>query len=203
MLKWRIVAKASEIIFAGSVFCPAGKTRLKGAHNPNAYLPTVTLLVCMMAMTTASAPTLAGPFGQSAYAMRDSTGTIQDVAPDWRVVCLDGSDDVFGAITSHRHCRLEKDNFHAIAIMTSRGLTIPLRAARTPCSSVSGNLSVDNQAIHKMPLRKQLVALANGHTLARTYQTPWPECAKLNEYTGLGGFSAALARLKMQWAKFH
>ena len=175
---------------------------MQAARNPAAFLRAVAVLVSLMAMTTAPAPTIAGRFGHPAQAMGDSTLSIHDIAPDWRVICLAGGDDVFGSITTRRHCRLEKDNFHAIAIMTSRGLTIPLRAARTPCNLASGNLTVDDKPIHKMPLGKQLAAMANGHTFARTYQTAWPECAELNEYTGLGGFSTALSRLKQQWAKF-
>ena len=148
------------------------------------------------------ATSFAGLFGRAERPLPRVGGAAIEVAPDWKIVCFGEGEDVFGEATTHKHCRVEKDDFHAIAIVTSRGISIPLRSANTPCGSVSGKITVDGYNVEKKPLREEIVAMSKGHIFARTYQTPWPECAKLFEYTNLAGFPAALSRLKMRWRQF-
>jgi hypothetical protein len=63
-------------------------------------------------------------------------------------------------------------------------------------------MRVDGKSIVKLPLKAKIAALSRGITFARPYQTAWPECQRITEFTGLYRFSAALSRLKVQWRKF-
>ena len=103
---------------------------------------------------------------------------------------------------SRKHCRIEKGGFRAMAVMTDEGLSIPYLPSRPACGSYPGRMRVDGQKIGKLPLKTKLAAMSRGITFARPYQTPWPKCQPMTEFTGLYRFTAALARLKAEWRKF-
>jgi hypothetical protein len=153
-------------------------------------------------LVSSGATSFAGLPGGAQRPVAVASGVVSEVAPDWKIVCFGEGEDIYGDGTAHKHCRVEKDNFHTIAIVTARGLSIPLRSSNTPCRSVKGQITVDGNYVAKKPLREEIAAMSAGHVFARTYQTAWPECAKLDEYTGLEGFPAALSHLKARWRKF-
>jgi hypothetical protein len=160
------------------------------------------LLFCLVAQTMAPANALAGFFENSDRAILDAGGSISRVAPNWKIVCLGRDQDVFGGVTTQRHCRIEKNDFRAIAVITSEGLSIPYRPSRPACLGYSGNMRVDEKSIGKLPLKAKIAAMSQGVSFARSYQTQWPDCQRLIEFTGLYRFSTALARLREQWRKF-
>jgi hypothetical protein len=161
-----------------------------------------TLLVFLVAVTMASTPALADFFGKSDQAILNAGGTVSYVAPNWRIVCLDEGKERFGEVTTHKHCRIEKNDFRAIAVITSEGLSIPYRPSRTACGGYPGRMRVDGKAMGKMPLKAKIAAMSDGITFSRPFQTQWPECDRITEFTGLYRFSTALSRLKAQWRKF-
>jgi hypothetical protein len=161
------------------------------------------LLILLVALTLAPTPSFAGFFGNSDQAILDAGGTISRVAPNWRIVCLGEGMDAFGVVSKHKHCRIEKNDFKAIAVITSEGLSIPYLPSRPACGGYSGRMKVDGVPIGKLPLREKIDAMSHGVTFSRPYQTPWPEkCQQITEFTGLYRFSAALSRLKLQWRNF-
>lgn len=164
--------------------------------------PTGALLVVLLALTLAPPPSFAGFFGNSDQAILDAGGTVSRVAPNWRIVCLGEGMDAFGGVSKHKHCRIEKNDFKAIAVITSEGLSIPYLPSRPACGGYSGGMKVDGASIGKLPLRKKIAAMSHGVTFSRPYQTQWSECTRITEFTGLYQFSAALTRLKTQWRKF-
>ena len=147
-------------------------------------------------------PAFADFFGKSDQAILNAGGTISYVDPNWRIVCLGKGMEPFGEVTTRKHCRIEKIDFRAIAVITSDGLSFPYRPSRTACGGYSGRMRVDGKAIGKMPLKAKIAAMSRGITFSRPYQTQWPECDRITEFTGLYRFSAALSRLKVQWRKF-
>ena len=160
------------------------------------------ILVPVVVLAMAAKPSFADYFGNSDRAILDAGGTISRVAPNWRIVCFGEGGDVFGGVSRHKHCRIEKSDFHAIAVITSERLSIPYRPSRPACKIYSGRMRVDGKPIGKLPRKAQIVAMSHGTTLSRPYQTPWPECRRFTEFTDLYGFSAALSRLKVRWRKF-
>jgi hypothetical protein len=171
--------------------------------RPNIGKLTGTPLILLAALTLAPMQSFAGFFGNSDQAILDAGGTISRVAPNWRIVCLGEGKDAFGVVSKHKHCRIEKNDFKAIAVITSEGLSIPYLPSRPACGSYSGRMRVDGRPIGKLPLREKIAALSHGVTFSRPYQTSWPaKCTKLTEFTGLYRFSAALSRLKAQWKNF-
>ena len=170
--------------------------------RPNTEELTLALVILLAALTLAPTPSFAGFFGKSDQAIRDAGGTVSRVAPNWRIVCFGEGMDAFGDVSKHKHCRIEKDDFKAIAVITSEGLSIPYLASRPACGSYSGRMRVDGRPIGKLPLREKIAAMSHGVTFSRPYQTPWSKCARITEFTGLYRFSAALSRLKAQWRKF-
>ena len=169
--------------------------------RPNIGEQTGALLILLAALTLAPTPSFAGLFGNSDQAILDAGGTVSRVAPNWRIVCLGEGRDAFG-ISKHKHCRIEKNDFKAIAVVTSEGLSIPYLPSRPACGSYSGRVRVDGVAIGKLPPREKIAAMSQGVTFSRPYQTQWSNCTRITEFTGLYRFSAALARLKAQWRKF-
>lgn len=169
---------------------------------PNTVKQLRALLVFLIILMIAPTLSFADIFGNSDQAILDAGGTISKVAPNWRIVCLGEGKDIFGGVTTHKHCRIDKSDFRAIAVMTSEGLSIPYRPSRPACGSYSGKMRVDKKSIGKLPLKAKIAAMSRGITFARPYQTPWPECKRITEFTGLYRFSAALSRLKVQWRKF-
>jgi hypothetical protein len=170
--------------------------------RPNIAEQTGVLLILVLALTQPT-PSLAGFFGNSDQAILDAGGTISRVAPNWRIVCLGEGMDAFGVVSKHKHCRIEKNDFKAIAVITSEGLSIPYLPSRPACGSYSGRMRVDGRRIGKLPLKEKIAAMSHGVTFSRPYQTPWPaKCQQITEFTGLYRFSAALSRLKAQWRKF-
>ena len=161
-----------------------------------------TILVPLVVLAMAAKPSFADYIGNSDRAILDAGGTISRVAPNWRIVCFGEGRDVFGGVSRHKHCRIEKSDFRAIAVITSEGLSIPYRPSRPACMSYSGRMRVDDQPIGKLPLKAQIVAMSHGTTFSRPYRTQWPECQQFTEFTELYRFSAALSRLKVQWRKF-
>jgi hypothetical protein len=159
-------------------------------------------LILFAALALPPAPSFAGFFGKSDQAIRDAGGTVSRVAPNWRIVCFGEGMDAFGDISKRKHCRLEKDDFKAIAVITSEGLSIPYLASRPACGGYSGRMKVDGVPIGKLPLKEKITALSHGVTFSRPYQTQWSKCARVTEFTGLYRFSAALSRLKAQWKNF-
>ena len=105
-------------------------------------------------------------------------------------------------VSKHKHCRIEKDDFKAIAVITSEGLSIPYLPSRPACGGYSGRMRVDGVPIGKLPLKEKIAAMSHGVTFSRPYQTPWSKCTRITEFTGLYRFSAALSRLKAQWRNF-
>jgi hypothetical protein len=161
------------------------------------------LLILVLALTLAPTPSFAGFFGNSDQAILDAGGTISRVAPNWRIVCLGEGMDAFGVVSKHKHCRIDKNDFKAIAIITSEGLSIPYLPSRPACGGYSGRMRVDGEPIGKLPLKEKIAVLSHGVTFSRPYQTSWPaKCRKFTEFTGLYRFSAALSRLKAQWKNF-
>ncbi len=159
-------------------------------------------LLLLAALTLAPAPSVAGFFGNSDQAVLDAGGTVSRVAPNWRIVCLGEGVDAFGVVSKHKHCRIEKNDFKAIAVITSEGLSVPYLPSRPACGSYSGRMRVDGKPIGKLPLKARIAAMSRGVTFSRPYQTPWSKCQRFTEFTGLYGFSAALSRLKAQWRSF-
>ena len=170
--------------------------------RPNIVEQTGALLVLLVALTLAPPPSFAGFFGNSDQAILDAGGTVSRVAPNWRIVCLGEGMDTFGGVSKHKHCRIEKNDFKAIVVITSEGLSIPYLPSRPACGSYSGRMRVDGRPIGKLPLKAKLAAMSHGVTFSRPYQTQWSKCARFTEFTGLYRFSAALSRLKAQWWKF-
>jgi hypothetical protein len=170
--------------------------------RPNIGEKTGALLILFVALTPAPTPSFAGFFGNSDQAIRDAGGTVSRVAPNWRIVCFGEGMDAFGVVSKHKHCRIEKNNFKAIAVITSEGLSIPYLPSRPACGGYSGRMRVDGVPIGKLPLREKIAVMSHGVTFSRPYQTPWSKCTRITEFTGLYRFSAALARLKAQWRNF-
>ena len=170
--------------------------------RPNIGELTGALVILLAATTLAPTPSFAGFFGNSDQAIRDAGGSVSRVAPNWRIVCLGEGMDAFGDVSKHKHCRIEKDDFKAIAVITSEGLSIPYLASRPACGSYSGRMKVDGRPIGKLPLREKIAAMSHGVTFSRPYQTPWSKCTRITEFTGLYRFSAALSRLRAQWRNF-
>ena len=160
------------------------------------------LSVLLTVLTAAPALAFADFLGNSDRDIRQAGGTISRVAPNWRIVCFGEGGDAYGVATPRKHCRIEKGDFRAIAVMTAEGLSIPYLPSRPVCGSYKGRMRVDGKAIGKLPLRAKLAAMSHGVTFARPYQTPWPECEGITEYTGLYRFPAALSRLRAEWRKF-
>lgn len=170
--------------------------------QPNSSEQTRALLI-LLAVLTAPTPSFAGFLGNSDQAILDASGTISRVAPNWRIVCLGEGKDAYGVVSKHKHCRIEKNDFKAIAVITSEGLSIPYLPSRPACGGYSGRMRVDGVAIGKLPLKEKIAVMSQGVTFSRPYQTPWPaKCQQITEFTGLYRFSAALSRLKAQWKKF-
>jgi hypothetical protein len=170
--------------------------------QPNSGEQTRALLI-LLAVLTAPTPSFAGYFRNSDQAILDAGGTISRVAPNWRIVCLGEGKDAYGVVSKHQHCRIEKNDFKAIAVITSEGLSIPYLPSRPGCGGYPGRMRVDGVAIGKLPLKEKIAAMSHGITFSRPYQAPWPaKCQRITEFTGLYRFSAALSRLKAQWKKF-
>ena len=152
----------------------------------------------------AAAPALgyADLLGYSDRDIRAAGGTISRVAPNWRIVCFGEGGDAYGVATPRKHCRIEKGDFRAIAVITSEGLSIPYLRSRPACVSFRGRIRVDGKSIDKLLLRAKLAAMSHGITFSRPYQNPWPGCERITEYTGIYRFSAALSRLRAEWRKF-
>lgn len=159
------------------------------------------LLAFLLALTAAPTPAFADFFGSSERDILEAGGTISEVAPNWRIVCLGEGQDKYGVASRHRHCRIEKRDFRAIAVMTSEGLSIPYLPSRPGCGGYSGKMKVDGRSIGNLPLTAKIAAMSHGITFARPYQN-WPKCKRVTEFTGLYRFSAALARLRAEWRKF-
>ena len=170
--------------------------------RPNIGEKTGALLVLLVALMLAPTPSFAGFFGNSDQAILDAGGTVSRVAPNWRIVCLGEGMDAFGVVSKHKHCRIEKNDFKAIAVITSEGLSIPYLPSRPACGGYSGRMRVDGKPIGKLPLKAKIAAMSHGVTFSRPYQTQWSKCTRITEFTGLYRFSAALTRLKAQWRKF-
>ena len=170
--------------------------------RPNIGEKTRALLILPVALMLAPTPSFAGFFGNSDQAILDAGGTVSRVAPNWRIVCLGEGMDAFGDVSKHKHCRIEKNDFKAIAVITSEGLSIPYLPSRLACGGYSGRMRVDGVPIGKLPLREKIAAMSQGVTFSRPYQTQWSKCTRITEFTGLYRFSAALSRLKAQWKKF-
>ncbi len=170
--------------------------------RPNRGEPTAALLILLATLTLASTQSFAGFFGNSDQAIRDAGGTVSRVAPNWRIVCFGEGMDAFGVVSKHKHCRIEKNDFKAIAVITAEGLSIPYLPSLPACGGYSGRMKVDGVPIGKLPLREKIAAMSHGVTFSRPYQTPWSNCTRITEFTGLYRFSAALARLKAQWRQF-
>ena len=161
-----------------------------------------TLFCLSIALMLAPSMAYAGFFDSNDQWILDAGGSISTVAPDWKIVCLGEGKDEFGEVTTHKHCRLEKDDFYALVVVTSRGISIPLRHSRAHCMGFKSRLTVDSRSITKEPLREQLDALSRGTTFSRSYQALGISCDRLTEFTGLDGFPEALSNLKMWWKKF-
>ena len=170
--------------------------------RPNAVKQVKPLLVFLIVTATAPTPALADLFENSDQTILDAGGTISKVAPNWKIVCFGEGQDVFGGVSIHKHCRIEKSDFRAIAVITSEGLSIPYLPSSPACGSYSGTMKVDGKSMSNKPLKARIAAMSNGITFSRPYQTPWPKCKRYYEFTGLYRFSAALSRLKVQWEKF-
>jgi hypothetical protein len=168
----------------------------------NTVKPLRTLLVFLGAVTITPATSFADFFGKSDQAILDASGTVSEVAPNWRIVCLGEGREVYGEVSRNKHCRIEKSDFRAIAVITAEGLSIPYRPSRPACGGYSGKMRVDGIAIGKLPLRAKIAAMSRGVTFSRPYQAQLLECESVTEFTGLYRFSAALSRLKVQWRKF-
>ncbi|MDP1700637.1 MAG: hypothetical protein Q8L53_06730 [Aestuariivirga sp.] len=170
--------------------------------RPNIGEKTGVLLILSLALTLVPTSSFAGFFGNSDRAILDAGGTVSRVAPNWRIVCLGEGMDAFGVVSKHKHCRIEKNDFKAIAVITSEGLSIPYLPSRPVCGSYAGRMRVDGRPIGKLPLRERIAAMSQGVTFSRPYQNQWSKCTRITEFTGLYRFSAALARLRAQWRNF-
>jgi hypothetical protein len=170
--------------------------------RPNTVKPMKPLLGFLVVLTMAPTPAFADFFQKSDQAILNAGGTVSYVYPNWRIVCLGKGKDFFGEVTTRKHCRLEKIDFRAIAVITSDGLSIPYRPSRPACGSYSGRMRVDGKPIGKLPLKLKIAAMSRGITFSRPYQTQWPKCHGFTEFIGLYRFSAALSRLKAQWRNF-
>ena len=171
-------------------------------NRPNIGEQTGALLILLAALTLAPTQSFAGFFGNSDRDIRDAGGTVSRVAPNWRIVCFGEGMDTFGGVSKLKHCRIEKDNFKAIAVITSEGLSIPYLPSRPACGGYTGRMRVDGVPIGRLPLSEKIAAMSQGVTFSRPYQTSWSKCTRITEFTGLYRFSAALSRLKAQWRKF-
>ena len=125
--------------------------------RPNIAEQTGVLLILVLALTQPT-PSFAGVLGNSDQAILDAGGTISRVAPNWRIVCLGEGMDAFGVVSKHKHCRIEKNDFKAIAVITSEGLSIPYLPSRPACGSYSGRMRVDGRRIGKLPLKEKIAA---------------------------------------------
>jgi hypothetical protein len=170
--------------------------------RPNTVKPMKPLLGLLVVLTMAPTPAFADFFRKSDQAILNARGTVSEVAPNWRIVCLGEGKELFGEVTTRKHCRIEKNDFRAIAVITSDGLSIPYRPSRPACGSYPGRMRVDGKPIGKLPLKAKIAAMSRGITFSRPYQTQWPKCHGFTEFTGLYRFSAALSRLKAQWRNF-
>jgi hypothetical protein len=170
--------------------------------QPSTYKPIKPLLGVLIVLAILPTPAFADFYGKSDQTILNAGGTVSYVDPNWRIVCLGEGMEPFGEVTNHKHCRIEKNDFRAIAVITSDGLSFPYRPSRTACGGYSGKMRVDKKPIGKLPLKAKMVAMSQGTTFSRPYQTQWPECQSITEYTGLYRFSAAVSRLKAQWRKF-
>jgi hypothetical protein len=160
------------------------------------------LLVFLTVLTAEPTLAFADFFGSTDRDILEAGGTVSKVAPNWRIVCFAEGGDAYGVATPRKHCRLEKRDFRAIAVMTAEGLSIPYLPSRPACGGYPGRMRVDGEAIGKLPLKEKIFAMSHGITFARPYQTPWPKCKRMTEFTGLYRFSAALSRLRAEWKKF-
>ena len=160
------------------------------------------LSVLLTVLTAAPALGYADFFGNSDRDILEAGGTISRVAPNWRIVCFGEGGDAYGVATPRKHCRIEKGDFRAIAVITAEGLSIPYLPSRPACRASSDRMRVDGQAIGRLPLKEKIFVMSHGITFARPNQTPWPECLGITEFTGLYRFSAALSRLRAEWRKF-
>ena len=128
--------------------------------RPNIGELTGALVILLAATTLAPTPSFAGFFGNSDQAILDSGGTVGRVAPNWRIVCLGEGRDAFG-ISKHKHCRIEKNDFKAIAVITSEGLSSPYLPSRPACGGYSGRMKVDGKSIGKLPLKEKIAAMSH------------------------------------------
>lgn len=187
---------------------PAGGTGLKSKTimgkliRPNTVKQMKPLLGFLVVLIMAPTPAFADFFRKSDQVILDARGTVSYVDPNWRIVCLGEGEDVFGEVTARKHCRMEKSDFRAIAVITLDGLSIPYLPSRPACGSYQGRMRVDGKPIGKLPLKLKIAALSRGITFSRPYQTQWPKCHGFTEFTSLYRFSAALSRLKTQWRHF-
>ena len=159
-------------------------------------------MVFLAVLTAAPTLAFADFFGNTDRDILKAGGTVSRVAPNWRIVCLDEGGDAYGVATLRKHCRIEKNDFRAIAVMTAEGLSIPYLPSRPACGSYPGRMRVDDEPIGKLPLKEKIFLMSHGITFERPYQTPWPKCKRMTEFTGLYRFSAALQRLRAEWKKF-
>lgn len=202
MRRYYLTGGVVGIQFRNGRTVPKGKTIMGNPIRPNMGAQSGALLILSAALTLAPTPSFAGFFGNSDQAILDAGGTVSRVAPNWRIVCLGEGMDAFGVVSKHKHCRIEKNDFKAIAVITAEGLSIPYLPSRPACGSYSGRMRVDGRPIGKLPLREKIAAMSQGVTFSRPYQTSWSKCTRITEFTGLYRFSAALARLKAQWRNF-
>ena len=79
-------------------------------------------LVMMIAILMA-VPTLAFAdiLGNRDRDILKAGGTITRVAPNWRIVCMRKGGEPYGVASRHKHCRLEKNDFRVLALMTKDG----------------------------------------------------------------------------------
>jgi hypothetical protein len=188
--------------FRDGLTVPKGKILMRNVIRSNIGEQTGYPLILLLALTLAPTSSYAGFFGNSDQAIIEAGGTVSRVAPNWRIVCFGEGMDAFGAVSKRKHCRIEKNDFKAIAVITSEGLSIPYLPSRPACGGYSGRMKVDGKPIGKLPLKEKIAAMSHGVTFSRPYQTQWSKCARFTEFTGLYRFSAALSRLKEQWRKF-
>jgi hypothetical protein len=200
--RYYLKAERVGMHFRGGLTVPKGKILMRNLIRPNIGEQTGYPLILLLALTLAPTSSYAGFFGNSDQAIIDAGGTVSRVAPNWRIVCLGEGIDAFGSVSRHKHCRIEKSDFKAIAVITSEGLSIPYLPSQPACGGYSGRMKVDGKPIGKLPLREKIAVMSQGVTFSRPYQTQWSKCTRITEFTGLYRFSAALARLKAQWKNF-
>jgi len=160
------------------------------------------LLVLLAAVAAAPGLAHADILGNRDRDILKAGGSVTRVAPNWRIVCMRERGEPYGVATPRKHCRMEKADFRVLAVMTKQGLSFPYLPSRPACGSYPGGMRVDGRLIGHLPLAAKLKAMSHGTTFARPYQTPWPQCYPLTEFTGLYRFPEALARLKAEWRKF-